>query len=628
MDHKFTSESITQSAYRAVAGDAQGEATFGGAQISLVSGDRRLAKRNKKYVARLPHVRDQQPLNTQSDIRGAADAAALYRRYHDEKVQEVRLSNHEDAGALFNVLEQVRCEALGAREMDGVAHNLAAALEAACIKRKYDKADEATSPIPMEDGIYTLAFEQMTGQGLLPAAHKAADAWRGFLADKLGTHAFDELIPHLHDQKAFAKLAAKFIQDLLSVNGRSSERGQESQNADEQADSDQSQDEANQSSDGHQSEQSTAASDEAGDASQSDEAGQSDDLAQQLAQAMDQLGDHLPPDQGMDEASNPGQKKQWKGGNTYTEDHRQYPVYTQEYDEIAQAQNLADTRELAALRDKLDGQLESIQALINKLANRLQRILMAQQQRRWRFDEEEGILNTARLARMVADPSITATYKREIETEFQDTVLTLLIDNSGSMRGRPITVAALTTDILAKTLERCGIKVEILGFTTVSWKGGKSRIKWTENGRPQKPGRLNDIRHIIYKGADTPLRRAKDRIALMLKEGILKENIDGEALLWAYQRLKKRPEQRKILMVISDGAPVDDSTLSANDSSFLERDLRHIIGMIADQKHVELTAIGIGHDVGKYYKNAVTIRDVNDLPPVMMNELARLFQKS
>jgi cobaltochelatase CobT len=275
----------------------------------------------------------------------------------------------------------------------------------------------------------------------------------------------------------------------------------------------------------------------------------------------------------------------------------------------------------------LDDQLQPMQALIGKLANRLQRLLMARQQRHWQFDVDEGVLNTARLARIIADPNLPATYKQEVQTDFKDTVLTLLIDNSGSMRGRPITVAALSADILVRTLERVGLKVEVLGFTTANWKGGQSRAQWTQGGRPPMPGRLNDIRHIVYKSADAPLRRTRNNLGLMLKEGILKENIDGEALLWAYKRLQSRREDRKILMVISDGAPVDDSTLSANRSGYLESDLHNVIHAIDQRGDVELTAIGIGHDVGKYYKRAVTIRNVADLPPVMMNELADLFDR-
>ena len=292
---------------------------------------------------------------------------------------------------------------------------------------------------------------------------------------------------------------------------------------------------------------------------------------------------------------------------------------------MIEPQKLADANELATLRTQLDDQLQPLQALIGKLANRLQRILMARQQRQWRFEEEEGTLNTSRLARIIADPNMPVTYRQEVETNFKDTVLTLLIDNSGSMRGRPITIAALSADLLIRTLERAGVKVEVLGFTTANWKGGQSRANWTQSGRPPAPGRLNDIRHIIYKSADAPLRRTRNNLGLMLKEGILKENIDGEALLWAYRRLKSRKEDRKILMVISDGAPVDDSTLSANRSGYLESDLHNVIHAIDQRGDVELTAIGIGHDVSKYYKSAITSRNAADLPPVMMNELADLF---
>ena len=308
--------------------------------------------------------------------------------------------------------------------------------------------------------------------------------------------------------------------------------------------------------------------------------------------------------------------------------HGRYVVYTTEFDEETDAEDLADPHELARLRALLDRQLASHQAIITKLANRLQRKLMAKQQRTWQFDLEEGILDAARLARIIANPNVPLTFKQEKQTEFRDTVVTLLIDNSGSMRGRPIAIAAMTADIVARTLERCGVKVEILGFTTRAWKGGKSRDLWMAQGRPVNPGRLNDIRHIIYKAADAPMRRTRRNLGLMLKEGILKENIDGEALVWAHNRLAERPEQRKILMVISDGAPVDDSTLSANPANFLELDLRNVIEWIEERSGIELTAIGIGHDVTRYYKKALTITDADELAQALASQLEGLFEET
>jgi cobaltochelatase CobT len=616
MSNNPNPESITESTYRAVAGDADGQAEYSGVQPSLVVGRRRIVERDKKYTARLPHINDAKPINTQADIRGAADSAALYRRHHDDSI--ATRPNDPDTAELMDVLEQVRCEALGARQMDGVAKNLKAALEAACKKRAYHKAEDLGQPIAQADGLYALAFEKLTNQKLGKAANGAANGWRDHVDKQIGDKGFKGLSDVLDNQIAFQSLAQKFVQDFL---GHALPKNtSEDQNSDETQDNAAAQ-EADEEAD------SNADSDDNSE-NQPDQNDTSKD-SEDTTDSGDDMGDQL-QDESSENVAGDSPSKQYgdSNGSTPIEQKRQYPIFTTEFDETVHAHSLSDEKELKELREKLDGQLAPLQTLINKLANRLQRILLARKQRHWQFDVDEGTLNTARLARIIADPNLPATYKQEIETDFQDTVITLLIDNSGSMRGRPITVAALTTDILAKTLERCGIKVEILGFTTVSWKGGKSRMKWTEGGRSAKPGRLNDIRHIIYKAADTPLRRSRDTIALMLKEGILKENIDGEALLWAYQRLRNRPEQRKIMMVVSDGAPVDDSTLSANSSSFLEQDLRQVISIINHRKDVELTAIGIGHDVGKYYENAVTIRDVNDLPPIMTNEMARLFQKS
>ncbi len=307
-----------------------------------------------------------------------------------------------------------------------------------------------------------------------------------------------------------------------------------------------------------------------------------------------------------------------------TDEHK---IYTTEFDEVVQAGELCDAGELARLRKMLDKQLTQLQGVITRLANRLQRKLMAQQRRSWDFDLEEGLLDSARLSRVVANPTWPLSYKQETETEFRDTVVCLLIDNSGSMRGRPITIAAMSTDILARTLERCGVKVEILGFTTRTWKGGSSREKWLADGKPPEPGRLNDLRHIVYKQADAPWRHSRNNLGLMLREGLLKENIDGEALLWAHGRLMKRPEQRRILMVISDGAPVDDSTLSTNQGNYLEQHLREVIDWIENHTPIELTAIGIGHDVTRYYKRAVTLVDADELGGALTDKLAELFEE-
>jgi cobaltochelatase CobT len=616
-----TKESVkdrTKSAYRAVSGDVQGDVSFGGGQSSLTTGAHRLIRKNKKMTARLPMPTDNKPIETQPHLRGAADGAALYRKYHSDAITSG--INTPEAQDLFNILEQVRVESLGARQMDGVGQNLSAALEEATQKKGY----EDNPNIPMEDGLYALAFEQLSGQKLGDVSTQAADSVRLQIESKIGENGFNDMMSVLDNQAEFAYVSDMFIRRLLNM--------EIPQQTDESMEGDQAETESamsgddaddHESGDTEETAQNADMNPNVDQAEMQDTAEGQDDQSAQMGGDMDMeaMGD------GDDPTASESRDMPAPPVDPFDQRNESYHIYTTDYDDIVEPQKLADALELSSLRAQLDTQLQPLQALIGKLANRLQRLLMARQQRQWRFDEEEGILNTSRLARLIADPTLPVTYKQEVETDFRDTVLTLLIDNSGSMRGRPITIAALSADILVRTLERAGVTVEVLGFTTANWKGGQSRALWTQNGRPPHPGRLNDIRHIVYKPADAPYRRTKNNLGLMLKEGILKENIDGEALMWAYKRLSYRPEDRKILMVISDGAPVDDSTLSANQSGYLESDLHRVIDAIDKKGDVELTAIGIGHDVGKYYKRAVTIRDASDLPPVMMNELAALFEQ-
>jgi cobaltochelatase CobT len=612
-----SSEDLTRSAYRAVSGDAHGDVAFGATPSALASGSGRLISKNKKMTARVPAPQNDDPIDTQPHVRGASDSVALYRKYHDDTIQSTL--NNPEARGLFDVLEQARCEALGARHMDGVKQNLCATLEKKCIKRGYDKEQ---SEIALEDSVYALAFERLSNTPLGNVSVRVADQVRMQVQNKFGENAFEKLKCTLGDPHVFSQESEKFVRQFMNMDmslpdddtdgdiGGDGDAGTETSGDDQSSGGD----------DGNVTQD---------HASQSDSAQSDMDTGGDEQDGTTALGDDGGDDIGSQDSDGSSAKNRTHDMPTDPFDDREmgYNAYTAEFDEVVDAHKLATPDELKTLRAQLDDQLQPLQVLIGKLANRLQRLLMAKQQKQWRFDEEEGTLNTARLARLIADPNLPVTYKQEVDTNFKDTVLTLLIDNSGSMRGRPITVAALTADILARTLERTGVKVEILGFTTAAWKGGKSREAWTQNGRPPMPGRLNDIRHIIYKGADAPLRRTRHNLALMLKEGILKENIDGEALLWAYKRLKNHTANRKIMMVISDGAPVDDSTLSANRSGYLEHDLRNVIRAIDTRGDVELTAIGIGHDVSRYYKRAITIRNVADLPPVMMNELADLFDR-
>lgn len=624
----FDAENLTRSAYRAMSGDTQGDVTFSKAQSAAESGKARVLKKDKKYTARLPMPLPSEKIERQPYLRGAADGAALYRKYHNENIGQSSLDDPE-ALMLFDILEEVRCESLGARAMTGVGVNLAAALEESCIKKGYDDADT----VPLVDGMYAIAFELLSRQRLGDVSRRVAHKWRLTIERVVGFGAFIPMFATMENQEAFAHAADHFLAELLGLDVDLPEITGDADGGDEVKTQTSAQaDEVNDTA--------TDETEYAGDGG-GDETG--DSVAQSMSSSLNPMeffldddsseptagGQTIEGEQSLDGdgGESAGQGKKRSNESCFDIREKNYRIYSSEFDEIDEAQQLAETGELSLLREQLDNQLRPLQSIISKMGGRLQRLLMAKRRSKWEFGLESGSLDTSRLTRIIVDPNLPATYKAEVAADFKDTVLTILIDNSGSMRGRPITIAALTTDALVRTLERAGVKVEVLGFTTVNWKGGKSRAQWTQNGRPANPGRLNDIRHIIYKPADMPFRRCRNNLGLMLKEGILKENIDGEALLWAYNRLRRRHEERRILMVISDGAPVDDSTLSANRSSYLEQDLQRVIAGIEENGDVEVTAIGIGHDVGKYYKNAVTIRDASDLPGVMMNELATLFDK-
>ncbi len=545
--------------------------------------------------------------------RGQSDARALHLRHHDERIHRANAPMDLTAQAAFDALEQARVEALGAGEMRGVADNLSVRLEDQCRKLGYAHA-ETRDQTNQADALHVLARQVMTGESLPPTAEKLAALWRPFVEEKLGADGLQNLKTAITNQKTFSVLSRKLIARLdmpLSDDDTPPEENSDDQNnADKQnKSSGDSGDESGEPSGGSNPE-------DMGDDSSTKDSGQSGD------EEPDSTSDQS-PGEGTDSAS----LRRRRPDSYATDPENPYTIYTTIFDEVVEAHELADPEELERLRHMLDHQMAHLQGIVTKLANRLQRKLMARQQRSWQFDLEEGQLDAGRLARIVANPTVPLSFKQERETDFRDTIVTLLIDNSGSMRGRPIAIAAICTDILARTLERCGVKVEILGFTTRAWKGGKARELWIQNSRPLHPGRLNDLRHIIYKAADTPWRRTHKNLGLMLKEGLLKENIDGEALVWAHNRLSKRHEQRKILMVISDGAPVDDATLSVNPSNILEQDLRNVIFWIENASDVELTAIGIGHDVTRYYKKAMTIADADELAPALMGRIEELFEE-
>ena len=564
---------------------------------------------------RLPQVSRRMTREEVLLARGTADGFALRHRFHDPKVDARYLPQGAMARDIFEAMETARVEAVGARHMPGTAGNIDARIGNEARRKGYDQI-RAAADAPLAVAAGYLIRHLATGRDLPAGAENVMNLWRGFIEEQAGTR-LGTLDDVLADQRSFARFARSLIRDLgygdqlgddpdageneeaEGEEGQAEEQEPESQGEDQsdseaaEADPDQAQED---SEDQSQAKVSMEADADAADAEETE--------------MPDGEAPHEPPAPAPHSAADPA-----------------YKVFRTDYDEEVAAEDLAEPAELERLRAYLDQQLEPLKGAVSRLANKLQRRLQAQQSRSWEFDREEGILDVARLARVVANPTTPLSFKVEKDMEFRDTCVTLLLDNSGSMRGRPISIAAICADVLARTLERCDVKVEILGFTTRAWKGGMSREKWLGEGRPAQPGRLNDLRHIVYKAADAPWRRTRENLGLMMKEGLLKENIDGEALEWAHGRLLRRPEARKVLMVISDGAPVDDSTLSVNAANYLEKHLRDVIAMVEKRKAVELIAIGIGHDVTRYYGRAVTITDVEQLAGAMTEQLASLFDK-
>ena len=564
---------------------------------------------------RLPQVSRRMTPEEIALARGTADGFALRDRYHDAATHARYAPQGEVARALFDALEGARCESIGARAMEGVAENLDARL-AQTAKRQGWAGLTSTEDAPLADAAALLLRKAATGRDLPEGPAHLLDIWQGYFDTNLGAEGLSEIGEALTDQAAFARRAWRMI-DELGYGDQLGEDPDEAEADDTEAEAEE--EEAEQEPDGDD-----AGKEEGEDRQDSpDEMRGEDTQSAKMELSLDQSEDEPEEADALDadDALPPAEQRPPQA----SEADPRYRVYTTRFDETVAAEDLAEEAELERLRGYLDRQLDPLKGAVNRLANRLQRRLQAQQNRAWEFDREEGMLDAGRLARVVANPTTPLSFKIEKETEFRDTVVTLLIDNSGSMRGRPISIAAITADVLARTLERCAVKVEILGFTTRAWKGGESREAWLGAGRPPNPGRLNDLRHIVYKGADAPWRRARRNLGLMMREGLLKENIDGEALEWAHRRLMGRPEQRRILMVISDGAPVDDSTLSVNPSTYLEHHLREVIAMIERRRAVELLAIGIGHDVTRYYNRAVTITDADQLAGAVTEQLAALF---
>ena len=589
-------------AVRAIAGDDEIQVAYSAGRPELDGKTVQLPE-----PSRVPSAREV------AVIRGWADSLALTAAVHDKKVHRRLAPDAGQARAVFEAVERARVEALGANRMQGMADNLTAKVEDLYGHGRYVDVKDR-SEAPLEDALALMVRERLCGLPPPKSAQSLVDIWRPWVEGRAGK-TLERMEGLSEDQEAFGRLLRDMLRQLELTEDLA------------EGESDEDDSESNENPDG---------GDEQAEASEEGSEGQEQISEEQLAEGEDgesqdatDLADADQFDAEAEGEETAETREPWRPNASVLDDPEKfgYRVFTRAFDEEVGAEDLSTPDELERLRTFLDKELRALSGAVSRLANRLQRRLLAQQNRAWDFDLEEGTLDPARLPRVVIDPTHPLSFKRERDTDFRDTVVTLLLDNSGSMRGRPIMVAACCADILARTLERCGVKAEILGFTTRAWKGGQSREQWLAAGKPPGPGRLNDLRHIIYKAAEAPWRRAKRNLALMMREGLLKENIDGEALAWAHNRLLGRPEQRRILMMISDGAPVDDSTLSVNSGSYLEQHLRQVIEEIETRSPVELIAIGIGHDVTRYYRRAVTITDPSELAGAMTDKLVELFEE-
>ena len=565
-------------------------------------------------TARLPQVSRRMTRAEVLLARGTADAYALRTRFHNAAIHNRYMPDGAEAREIYEVMATARCEAVGARAMPGTAGNIEAKLEAEALALGYDQV-QSFKEVPMATALSYYLRHIATRRDMPPAVNNAMQQWKTTIEERSGK-TFENISDKMTDQADFARFARQLIDDL----GYGDQLGDDPDDMDA--------DDSDQDAEQDQPDQTDPDTDTGDTADQEDgEDQQQEDTEQSMdpQQAQVSMDDSEENSEAQEAEAPEGEPPLDPPVAPVSDADPNYAVFTTQFDEEVLAEDLAEPAELERLRAYLDQQLEPLKGAVSRLANKLQRRLQAQQNRSWSFDMEEGMLDAGRLARVISNPTTPLSFKVEKDTEFRDTVVTILLDNSGSMRGRPISIAAICADVLARTLERCQVKCEILGFTTRAWKGGQSREDWLQNGRPETPGRLNDLRHIIYKSADAPWRRSRPNLGLMMKEGLLKENIDGEALEWAHKRLMIRPEARRILMVISDGAPVDDSTLSVNSAAYLEKHLRDVIAMIEKRRTVELTAIGIGHDVTRYYERAVTITDAEQLAGAITEQLAALF---
>ncbi len=590
-------------AVRAIAGKAELEVGFGPGKAEVAANSVQLPE-----PPRAPSVKDV------AIVRGWADSIALNIGCHNNKIHQRIVPPPGPARTVFEAAEKARVEALGSTRMAGMAKNLTARLEDQYSHGRFKNPMERAEA-PLEDALALIIRERLTGQAPPASTLGVVEAWRPIIEGK-GGKVLERLETSLESQEQFGRQIRDLLKVLEMVEDADAHEPDDSEDQDEENVQEGGAENSEQTQDQGAEGQDQASDDENSDGKISE--------TEDMADASD--ADQQDSDELFDEEEAPAP---WRPNANVLDNPEAfgYKVFTRAYDEEISADELSSPEELERLRSFLDKELKTLAAAVARLANKLQRRLLAQQNRGWDFDLDEGVLDAARLTRIITDPMHALSFKRERDTDFRDTVVTLLLDNSGSMRGRPIMVAACCADILARTLERCGVKVEILGFTTRAWKGGQAREEWLSAGKPSSPGRLNDLRHIIYKTADAPWRRSKNALALMMREGLLKENIDGEALAWAHGRLVARSEQRRILMMISDGAPVDDSTLSVNSGNYLEQHLRQVIHEIETRSSVELIAIGIGHDVTRYYSRAVTITDPSELAGAMTEKLVELFEE-
>jgi len=573
-----------------------------------ISGDLKLGNNDEIKILKNTNFVDIEKLNSKNDFikaRAESDSSALKKKFSSSQIYKKNLPSNNSCKSLYLIAEKIRYESLGCRMLKGIEKNLKQNYDQIINSKKNKDQIKDKNDVPVSEAFELYMLKKFHKLNLNSLSSNILSFWDQDFDQAVSKH-IKYLEENLESQNNYSLKFSKILQDMEIFQNEDNEETIKENNDDRQ----------------------NNASDEDRDNNDNDQKdNQNEEEIEARLDADYEINEYKLDEQMVEDDTNQQNDQQIIQNKSIQDINLDYKIFTNQFDEITKAENLENSDDADKLRKTLDQQLIGFQDVITKLANKLQRQLLAKQNRSWEFDLEEGLLDSSKLARIIIDPYNSLSFKKEKDLDFKDTIVTLLIDNSGSMRGRPITIAAICADILSRTLERCSVKVEILGFTTKNWKGGQSREFWNKEGKPKTPGRLNDLRHIIYKSADTHWRQAKKNLGLMLKEGLLKENIDGEAITWAYNRLKKRKEERKILMVISDGAPVDDSTLSVNSGDFLEKHLKKIVKFIEDKTSVEILAIGIGHDVSRYYNRAIKITDVNELGDVMISQLSDLFDK-